>query len=158
MSRRLPPPLRTWSGALLVCALLLCLTGLARPAMARAMAMPGSMDMGMDMDMGVTAAGGHSAGPAARGTGAVEPAAVGTAVEDAAAVGTAGHSTDCPTPTEHCATARAVLAQGGPAGPAPLLALLVTDRAAPAPPDAEPNAPPGTADPPDLHRLCVSRT
>ncbi|MCP3821616.1 hypothetical protein NLX86_27050 [Streptomyces sp. A3M-1-3] len=133
MSPRALPPLRTWSGALLVCALFVCLSGLARPAMA--MAMPGPMDV---------------APPVASGAHAEHAAASAMAEEP-------DHSPHCPATHEQCVAPKATLAQDVPSGHV----LAGASRATvciPTLPVAQPNAPPPMAAPPDLHRLCVSRT
>lgn len=136
MSRRVLLPLRAWSGALLACALFVCLTGLTRPAMA--MAMPQPMEMSAH-----AVASGHAgqAGHAAASAVAESP----------------DHSPRCPTAEEQCEAPKATLAPDGASGQAP----AVTPRAmacSPAPLMAQPNAPPSAVAPPDLHRLCVSRT
>ena len=130
------PLTRTWSEVLLVCALFACLTGLARPAMA--MTMPGSMEMAPRV-----AAGAH-----ARHAGdAVTPAGAGA--QD--------HGPRCPAAQEHCVAPKVTLAQDGRAAPvlSPVPHALACD---PALRMARPNAPPSAHEPPDLHRLCVSRT
>lgn len=138
MSRRVLLPLRTWSGALLVCTLFVCLSGLARPAMAMTMPMaePGSMKM---------------APPAV--SGGLSGDASAPAVTESAPP----HSPDCPVAEEQCDAPKVTLAQDGPAGQA----LALSPRAmgcASALLVAQPNAPPPATGPPDLHRLCVSRT
>ncbi|MFD9407714.1 hypothetical protein ACFWBN_11945 [Streptomyces sp. NPDC059989] len=130
MSRRLPPSLRTWSGVLLVCAFFACLTGLARPAMA--MAMPGPMEMSPH-----AAISGHVAAPSA----AEAP----------------DHGPRCPVAAEQCVAPQGILAQDGPAVP-PLAAVPHATPCSPEPLMTRPNAPPPVVAPPDLHRLCVSRT
>ncbi|MCP3760690.1 hypothetical protein [Streptomyces sp. TBY4] len=132
MSRRLPLSLRTWSGVLLVCALFACLTGLARPAMATAMTMPGPM--------------GTSPYVAVRGH-----------VEASAAVAPADHGPRCPVAEEQCVAPKGVLTQDGPTAPAPAIISHATDCSSRLP-RPWPHAPPPAAAPPDLHRLCVSRT
>lgn len=131
MSRRVLLPIRTWSGVLLVCALFACLSGLARPAMA----MPGPTEMAPRVAVGAHAR--HAVTPAVAG------------VQD--------HGPRCPAAQEQCVAPKVTLAQDGQAGPVLALvphamacghALLV----------AQPNAPPSAVAPPDLHRLCVSRT
>ncbi|WP_143674502.1 MULTISPECIES: hypothetical protein [Streptomyces] len=141
MSRRVLLPLRAWSGALLVCALFVCLTGLARPAMA--MTMPMGMSAPMDA-ASQSAVGGH----VEHAEGAAASAVAESAVD---------HSPRCPAAEKQCAAPEATLAQDGPSGQAP----AVTPRAiacSPARLVAQPNAPPPAVAPPDLHRLCVSRT
>ncbi|MCX5404050.1 hypothetical protein OHA37_09150 [Streptomyces sp. NBC_00335] len=130
MLQRLPLSLRTWSGALLVCALFACLSGLARPAMA--MAMPGPMDM-----------------PA-------QVMAVGHAGAEIVAE-VPGHGSGCPVATEQCVAPKGVPAQDSPAAPVPMVESRLMS-CAPALLAARPKAPPSSADPPDLYRLCVSRT
>ncbi|MDJ0464591.1 hypothetical protein [Streptomyces sp. H27-C3] len=131
MSRRLLLPLRTWSGVLLVCALFACLSGLARPAMA----MPGPMEM--TPRVAVAAHSGHAVTPAVAGT--------------------KDHGPRCPMAAEQCVAPKATLAQDGPAGPvlAPVPHAMACGHALLM---EQPNAPPRIVDPPDLHRLCVSRT
>jgi hypothetical protein len=141
MMRRVPLPLRTWSGALLVCALMLCLAGLARPAMA--MAMPGPMEAASSMSMG-----------AASGQMPVEAAGH---AEQAMATDSAGHGAPCPMTQQHCAAPKATVAQDGPAGPV-LADLPRAVACSPAALVSQPNAPPPALPPPELHRLCVSRT
>jgi hypothetical protein len=133
MSRRLLLPLRTWSGVLLVCALFACLSGLARPAMS--MSMPGPMEMAPRV--AVDAHGGHAVTPAVAG------------VQD--------HGPRCPVAAEQCVAPKATLAQDGLAGPvlAPVPHAMACGNALLT---AQPNAPPSAVAPPDLHRLCVSRT
>ncbi|MGW1886120.1 hypothetical protein [Streptomyces sp. NPDC001970] len=149
MSRRVLLPLRTWSGALLVCALFVCLSGLARPAMAMTMpmAMPAAVSAPMD-------AASHAAVGTAPGDGHVHAI---DAAASAVAESAVDHSPRCPAAEKQCAAPEATLAQDGPAGQAP----AVTPRAiacSPARLVAQPNAPPPAVAPPDLHRLCVSRT
>lgn len=142
MMRRVPLPLRTWSGALLVCALLLCLASLARPAMAMPMSMPGPMGtMSSATDVGAVAermparAAGHA-----------------VTVSDSGERGP-----HCPMAEEQCASPKATVIQGSPAasghGEVPEAVAC-----SPAALVSQPNAPPPTLPPPDLHRLCVSRT
>jgi hypothetical protein len=135
MSRRVLLPLRRWSGALLVCALFVCLSGLARPAMA----MPGPMQMAPH-----PAVGGH----AEHG---------GSAAASAVAESSPDHSPQCPAAEEQCAAPAATLAQDGPSGQVPAVAARAT-ACSPALLMTQPNAPPPVVAPPDLHRLCVSRT
>ncbi|MFI5979343.1 hypothetical protein ACIBEA_00555 [Streptomyces sp. NPDC051555] len=134
MMRRLPLSLRMWSGALLVCALLLCLAGLARPAMA------------MSGPMGAAAMSAAPSGHRAAAEAGQQMAA-----------DSAGHGTHCPMTQSQCAAPKATIAPDAPAAPlladvplavtCPVLATVVL-----------PNAPPSALHPPDLHRLCVSRT
>lgn len=128
MSRCLPLSLRMWSGVLLVCALFACLTGLARPAMA----MPGPMEMSSHIVMS-----GHAAALAA----AESP----------------DHGPSCPMAQEQCVAAKGILAQDSPAVPVLATVSHATD-CAPELLMTQPNVPPPAAAPPDLHRLCVSRT
>ncbi|MEK2479150.1 hypothetical protein [Streptomyces noursei] len=130
MVRRVPLLSRTWSGALLVCALFVCLSGMTRPLMA----MPEPMAMAAPAAMVV----GHSTATAQ------------------AVTGTSDRDPDCPMAEQQCGTVKGTVAQDEPAEPVPATAsgaatcaavLLV----------ARPHAPPQVA-PPDLHRLCVSRT
>lgn len=131
MSRRLLLPLRTWSGVLLVCALFACLSGLARPAMA----MPGPMEMAPRI--AVEAHAGHAVTPAVAGS--------------------QEHGPRCPVAAEQCVAPKATLAQDGPAAPvlAPVPHVMACGHGLLM---AQPNAPPSAVAPPDLHRLCVSRT
>lgn len=128
MLRRLPLSLRAWPGVLLVCALFVCLSGLARPAMAAGTAMPGSMDMA-------------SASASASQVRAESP----------------DHGPGCPMAQEQCVAPKGVLAQDGAAGQVPVVESRPVD-CSPALLAARPNAPPSSAEPPDLHRLCVSLT
>ncbi|MCX5275324.1 MULTISPECIES: hypothetical protein [Streptomyces] len=132
MLRRLPLSLRAWPGVLLVCALFVCLSGLARPAMAVGTTMPGSMDMSPQ----VTAVGHAGASVVARSV---------------------DHSPGCPVAQEQCVAPKGVLAQDGPSGQVPAAESSPID-CSPSLLVAQPNAPPLPAEPPDLHRLCVSRT
>ncbi|WP_328967447.1 hypothetical protein [Streptomyces sp. NBC_00239] len=129
MPRHLPASLRTWSGVLLVCALFACLTGLARPAMA----MTGPMPM---------------APPS------VAMAQSGTSAVSATSPANGPH---CPAAEEQCVAPKGVLVQDGPA--TQVAAAPAHDAVcAGTPSPLWPHAPPPTAAPPDLHRLCVSRT
>ncbi|MCJ1676177.1 hypothetical protein MTF65_02130 [Streptomyces sp. APSN-46.1] len=130
MPQRLPLSLRAWSGVLLACALFACLTGLARPAMT--MAMPGPMDTAPHV-----AVGGHT--------------------EASAAVATPDHGPRCPVAQEQCVAPKGVLTQDGPTTPVLGIVPHATD-CSPTLPRPWPHAPPPAAAPPDLHRLCVSRT
>lgn len=130
MLQRLPLSLRTWSGALLVCALFACLSGLARPTMA--MAMPASMDMPAQV---------MAVGHAGAATVAEAP----------------GHGPGCPVVTEQCVAPKGVPAQDSPTAPVPVVESRPMS-CTPALLAAQPHAPPSSADPPDLYRLCVSRT
>jgi hypothetical protein len=133
VSRRLLLPPRTWSGVLLVCALFACLTGLARPAMAMTMQTP--------MEMAPRIAADVAAGRA------MTPALTG--VQD--------HGSRCPAAQEQCEAPKVTLAQDGQA--APVLVLVPYAMACdPALLVGRPNAPPPEVAPPDLYRLCVSRT
>ncbi|MBT2492913.1 hypothetical protein J7E96_31270 [Streptomyces sp. ISL-96] len=138
MSRRVLPPLRTWFGVLLVCALFVCLSGLARPTMAMSMpmAMPGSMKTAP-----------HAVADE-RGSHASAP----TVAESAPDPGPY-----CPSAEEQCAAPKATLAQDWPSGHV----AAVSPRAVGCSPVllvAQPGAPPPAVAPPDLHWLCVSRT
>ncbi|MEU9716220.1 hypothetical protein ACIGFK_14200 [Streptomyces sp. NPDC085524] len=134
MSRRLLLPPRTWSGVLLVCALFACLSGLARPAMA----MAGPMEMAPRVAVGAHA--GHAGD-----------------VVTPAVSGAQDHGPRCPAAQEQCVAPKVTLAQDGQAGP--VLALVPHAMACdPALLMAQPHAPPAAVAPPDLHRLCVSRT
>ncbi|MFZ3493061.1 hypothetical protein ACODT5_07485 [Streptomyces sp. 5.8] len=134
MPRPLPPSLRTWSGVLLVCALFACLTGLARPAMA--MPMPGPMDTTPHVAVRL-----HVEASAAASAAASAP----------------DHGPRCPVAQEQCVASKVVLTQGSPAAPAPAITSHATDCPSRLP-RPWPHAPPPAAAPPDLHRLCVSRT
>ncbi|MBT2395999.1 hypothetical protein [Streptomyces sp. ISL-100] len=133
MTRRVPPALRTWSGALLVCALMLCLSGLARPAMAAAM--PMTMPGPMESASSAAAEAGHTA-----------------MVTDSA-----GGGPQCPMVQEQCAAPKATVVQDGPTAPA-LGDAPQTTPCSTVDLLSQPNAPPPPLPPPDLHRLCVSRT
>ncbi|MCX4631264.1 hypothetical protein [Streptomyces sp. NBC_01443] len=128
MPRRLPLSLRAWSGVLLVCALFACLTGLARPAMA----MPGPMDTAPHV-------------------------AVSENAEAPGVVAAPDSGSRCPVAHEQCVAPKGVVAQDGPTAPAPATVSNAT-VCAPELPHPWPHAPPPAAAPPDLHRLCVSRT
>ncbi|GGS78625.1 hypothetical protein GCM10010222_20070 [Streptomyces tanashiensis] len=152
MVRRLPMPLRAWSGALLVCALLFCLGGLARPAMAMAPMAPMSPAMpGMAMEaMGAPASTSAPAPTPALASAAGDPAAA-TAAEPGAA------GTRCPMVDPQCVSPQGTLTQdvqplADPIGPSS------TSPCAHVPDTAWPHAPPEPLPPPDPHRLCVSRT
>ncbi|MEU0350898.1 hypothetical protein ABZ302_29355 [Streptomyces sp. NPDC006237] len=147
MSRRVLPPLRAWSGALLVCALLFCLAGLARPAMA----MP-SMGPMASMEMAAAAAAGGDS------SGLMRAGAVGQATAIKAAAGSGQYGQHCPMAEQQCAAPKATLAHTVQPGPAPASAPTGTACSAAAVLTARPNAPPPALSPPDLHRLCVSRT
>lgn len=142
MTRRVPLPLRTWSGALLVCALLLCLAGLARPVMAMPMAMPGPM-------------GTMSSAP--RADAVVERVPMGAAGHAVMAADSGERGPHCPMAEEPCASPKGTVAQAGQAavghGDVPQVVAC-----SPAALVSQPNAPPPALRPPDLHRLCVSRT
>lgn len=141
MTRRLPPALRMWSGALLVCALVVCLGGLARPAMAMTMAMPGAMEMA----------------PAAMATGHMSGHDAELAVEQAVAESPTS-TPHCPMAEEQCIAPKAVLSQDVPVGPGLTGSPQAVAGCSPDAVVAQPNAPPRALSPPDLHRLCVSRT
>ncbi|MCP3820250.1 hypothetical protein NLX86_19740 [Streptomyces sp. A3M-1-3] len=144
MSRRVLPPLRAWSGALLVCALMFCLTGLARPAMAMPSSTP-SMEMAAP-----GAVGGDSSG-------LMQAEAAGQAAAIAMASGSAEHGAHCPMAEKQCEAPKATF--GPDVQPIPALTGLSMGTACSAAAlMALPNAPPPALPPPDLHRLCVSRT
>lgn len=129
-------PLRAWSAALLLCALMFCLAGLARPAMAMSSSTAPSPSMA-SMEM---------ASPAQIGSDAPGPVRA-DAVE---------YGAQCPMAGTPCATQQATLPQDQPS-----VALTGLPTAMPcfrAAGVAQPNAPPVALPPPDLHRLCVSRT
>lgn len=130
-------PLRAWSAALLLCALMFCLTGLARPTMAMSSSTAPSASMA-SMEM---------AAPAQIGSDAPGPVRA-DAVE---------YGTQCPMAGTPCATQQATLSQQDQPSVAPtgLPTASPCFRAAGV---AQPNAPPVELPPPDLHRLCVSRT
>lgn len=142
MTRRVPPALRTWSGALLVCALMLCLSGLARPAVAMPMSMPASM--------GTMSA---PAGAESTVPGQTSLGVAGQAVRAAEASYAGPH---CPMAQQQCVSPKATIAQDSPT--APKLGGVPPSTACPrAVLVPQSNAPPALP-PPDLHRLCVSRT
>ncbi|MDD9375670.1 hypothetical protein M8Z33_03060 [Streptomyces sp. ZAF1911] len=62
----------------------------------------------------------------------------------------------CPSAAEHCASQKVVLAQDVSAGRTDALSRPMAGSQSPL--VAQPNAPPPAEAPPDLHRLCVSRT
>lgn len=130
-------PLRAWSAALLLCALMFCLAGLARPAMAMSSSTAPAASMA-SMEM---------AAPTQ-----VSSDPLGTVRADAVEYGT-----QCPMAGTPCATQRATLVQQDQTSVAPtgLPTASPCFRAAGV---AQPNAPPVAFPPPDLHRLCVSRT
>ncbi|WP_351231367.1 hypothetical protein [Streptomyces sp. NPDC002133] len=67
------------------------------------------------------------------------------------------HNPHCPMAEKQCVAPQVTLAQDGPSGQAPTAtprAIACSSAAL----VAQPNAPPPTVAPPDLHRLCVSRT
>ncbi|MFE5480930.1 DUF6153 family protein [Streptomyces sp. NPDC056527] len=135
MMRRLPMTLRTWSGALLVCALLFCTGGLLRSAMAMPAAMP-SMTMAAAMET--------------LGSAADDPAEA--AKGDSGAAGM-----HCPMADSQCTAPQAVLVPNVQ----PLTDPLASPMAATCSSTAAkpwPHAPPSPPPPPDLHELCVSRT
>ncbi len=140
MSRRVLMPFRAWSGALLACTVMLCLAGLARPAMA----MPSSM------------ASMERAAPAmARGL--THVAAGAQAAATAMATDAAGDSAHCPMLKKQCAAPKATLGQDVQPNPV-LTGLPTVTSCSHAAVTAQTNAPPPALPPPDLHRLCVSRT
>ncbi|MET9836086.1 hypothetical protein ABZ078_43970 [Streptomyces sp. NPDC006385] len=141
ISRATPPPsLRLWAGVLLACALALCLTGVARPAMAMAMSAPA-----------------ESTHPMGEATDAADPAAGTRTTADSL-----GPEDSCPSSSDDdCAQPSAApphnapAAQAAPAcadGPQTPMSVLPGGPRSGVPPPAEAVAPP------DLHRLCVSRT
>ncbi|MBV7700693.1 hypothetical protein [Streptomyces sp. TRM70350] len=140
MSRRVPHALRVLSGALLVCALVLCLSGLARPAMT----MPGQMGMTPPALAGERASGQMSADAAGLAAGPMAESP--------------DRSAQCPMAEQRCTASKAVLAQDGPAAPALTALPQPIAACSPMATMAQPNAPPPSLPPPDLHRLCVSRT
>ncbi|WP_307659869.1 hypothetical protein [Streptomyces sp. V1I1] len=145
MSRRVLMPLRAWSGALLVCAVMFCLTGIARPAIA----MPPSMtSMGSMEVASPAAADDHSSR-------VMHADAAGAGV--AMAVGSVEHGTHCPMFEKQCAAPQATLVHDVQPGTAVTDVPTVT-ACSHAAVTARPNAPPPALAPPDLHRLCVSRT
>ncbi|MBT2490707.1 hypothetical protein J7E96_19740 [Streptomyces sp. ISL-96] len=144
MLRPMLRPLRTWSGALLVCALMFCLAGLARPAMS----MPSSMPA---MEMAASpATGGHAPG-------VVQAEAAGQAAAIPMAAGSVEHDTRCPMVEKQCAAPKATLVHHVQPGTAQTDVPTVPACSHTAV-MAHPNAPPPAPSPPDLHRLCVSRT
>lgn len=131
--------LRLWAGALLVCALVLCVTGVARSAAA----MSGSTMMSMPQ------------------LGQTDPA-VGqeSAATTAKAVGSGGV---CPTNSDRCARPQAAAAPATPAAPASAAHAADGPEAASAPQawgrwSGVPPSDESACGLPDLHRLCVSRT
>ncbi|WP_461058485.1 hypothetical protein [Streptomyces pseudoechinosporeus] len=143
MCRGVQMPLRAWSGALLVCTLMLCLAGLARPAMA----MPSSM---ASMEMAApAAAGGHSSS-------AMQAEAAGQSAAMPMVSGSAQHGAHCPMVEQQCPSPQATL--GHDVQPSPALSDVPVAAACSQAAEAQPGASPPALPPPDLHRLCVSRT
>ncbi|MGA5215239.1 hypothetical protein ACPCAE_04060 [Streptomyces cinereoruber] len=138
MPSRPPLPLRTWSGVLMVCAVLACLTGLARPAMAMSMSMP----MAAPMTEHMTPAAWHSASESRE----TKVAAVVPPKEP-----------DCPVVDDQCVAPKGTPAQDSPSPAAPVASSSGASSSVPEG-DSWPHAPPEATAPPDLHRLCVSRT
>lgn len=136
MPRRLLLSLRAWTGALLACAVFVCVAGAARPAMAMDMAMDTAAPVAMADTVMVRHAAGERAPTVAR-------------VPD--------RHPDCPAADHECAAPGVTLGQDVspthvPAADSSAAGCAPRVRA------AWPHAPPPTASPPDLHRLCVSRT
>lgn len=133
---RAPLSLRLVSGVLLALALTLCLTGVARPAMAMAMSAPmASME---------------------QMTGAAD------AAEQTVGTGTVVNSAEdsCPSSVDDCALPSGVPSHGSPAaqaapactdGPQTPVSVQSGGPRSGVPPPVEP------VSPPDLHQLCVSR-
>ncbi|MFJ8015771.1 hypothetical protein [Streptomyces sp. NPDC096339] len=141
MPRRLLLSLRAWTGALLACAVFVCLAGAARPAMA--MPMSRSMPMSSPVAMADTAMARHTAYRAERQASAV------ARVPD--------RRPDCPAADHQCVAPKVTLGQDSAPTHVPAAVSAVAD-CAPRVRAAWPHAPPPAASPPDLHRLCVSRT
>ncbi|MFD3928310.1 hypothetical protein [Streptomyces sp. NPDC058614] len=131
MVSRVSSAFRLWSGVLLACALLLCLVGVARPAVAMPSGMESMPASAMDCESGVA---------------------------ESMTVGPAAAEGVCPMGRDHCAQLSATLPAAAAAVPAlaevaPVILpdLLRAPRTG-LPPQCGPDPPP------DLHRLCVSRT
>ncbi|MFI5520518.1 hypothetical protein [Streptomyces platensis] len=155
MLRRVLLPLRAWSGVLLVCAVVVCLSGLARPAMAMSMAMSMPEPMVGMAHQQVGKGQGHERLFA-------EAVPMSTAGVGSAAGTTAAKPSDpggqCPMAEQHCAASKAAVAQDGPAGGSLFAELPRAMACSPAALASQPNAPPPALPPPDPQRLCVSRT
>ncbi|MFE1805856.1 hypothetical protein [Streptomyces sp. NPDC059533] len=126
--------LRAWTGALLACAVFLCVAGAARPAMAMDMRAPMAKTMAQT--------------PTARHT-AEEQGSTVARVPD--------RRPDCPAADHQCVAPKVTLGQEISPTHVPATASAAAE-ATPRARAAWPHAPPSTAGPPDLHRLCVSRT
>lgn len=129
--------LRLMSGVLLACALTLCLTGLAQPAMA----MPAHTESMYHM---------------AESADATEQA-----LNTAAAVKSPGWGDSCSSSADNCAQPSAVSPHGNPtAQAAPACSDVPRMPVAFQPEGIRSGVPPPveSGSPPDLHRLCVSRT
>ncbi|GAA3246136.1 hypothetical protein GCM10010469_01820 [Streptomyces labedae] len=132
----LPPSLRLWAGVLLACALVLCVTGAARSAATTS-------------DGPMTAM--HQLGDDE-----------GAARQDSTAAKADDPAMDepCPTSADHCAQSRAAVAPAAPASaahaadaPRTVSAVQLGVPRSGVPPSAA-----CASGPPDLQRLCVSRT
>lgn len=131
--------LRLWAGVLLACALVLCVTGVARSAEV----LSGNHVMSMPQ----LGQGAHDVGP--------EGATV--------SVKTPGSDGFCPAASDQCARPQAVAAPAAPAAPASAVQATAGLGTVSTPQGWVPRSgvPPSdecAADSPDLHRLCVSRT
>ncbi|WP_327432910.1 hypothetical protein [Streptomyces sp. NBC_01236] len=123
---------RLWAGVLMVCALLLCLGGLARPAMA----------MPSGMEPMPTAASGDASGGAGTAT-----------------AGRVDMDGTCPMGQQHCAKPSAAVPATAAAVPAALAdAASPLPSASPWASQSRISPQAGPDPPPDLHRLCVQRT
>jgi hypothetical protein len=89
--------------------------------------------------------------------GQMHAAPAGQAAATAMAADAASHGAHCPMVEKQCAAPKATLGHDVQPGPAPS-GLPTAMACAPAAVVALPNAPPPAHPPPDLHRLCVSRT
>ncbi|MGK9464936.1 hypothetical protein ACSLFT_33610 (plasmid) [Streptomyces sp. G6] len=137
MISRAPLPLRLVSRVLMACALTLCLTGVARPATAMVMSAP--MES-MERMSGAS----DVALPTARA---------------ATVVDSLSSEDSCPSSPDDCAQPPGTPPHGTPAAPAcadgqqePVAAVQPGNPRSGVPPPVE------SVSPPDLHRLCVSRT
>lgn len=131
-------PLRAWSAALLLCALMFCLAGLARPAMAMSSSTAPLASMA-PMEMAA-------------------PAQVSSDPPEVVRADAVEYGAQCPMAGTPCATQQATLSRPDQPSVAPIGLPVVAAPCFRAVGVAQPNAPPAALPTPDLHRLCVSRT
>ncbi|MDI2130157.1 hypothetical protein [Yinghuangia seranimata] len=144
MTRRELHQHRAWALVLMVCALVACVSGLARPSMA------GSMPMAMpDTRTDLRSAESHAS--------VVQvPTGAPAAMEGMGAASADRGAEHCPMVDKQCEVRATALVHG--AGVASAVSTRPSGAACSADlPRPQANAPPATP-PPDLHRLCVSRT